>query len=74
MQHGLKFDYMWDASNNLNLKNILDADKNSYSIFTEKHFIVEIPDFVEAVAMLVALLYAFNVAHRVKLISLYSFL
>lgn len=74
MQHLLKFDNMWDAINNLHLKNILDVDKNSYRLFIEKHFIVEVLDFMQALTMLVVLIYVFNVAYSAKLISLYSLL
>ena len=74
MQHLLKFDNMWNAINNLNLKNILYVDKKSYRLFIEKHFIVEVLDFMQALTMLVVLIYVFNVAYSAKLISLYSFL
>ena len=74
MQHLLKFDNMWNAINNLNLKNILYVDKKSYRLFIKKHFIVEVLDFMQALTMLVVLIYVFNVAYSAKLNSLYSFL
>lgn len=52
--------------------NILDFDKISSTIFFEKQFIVEVPEFVRAAAMLVALHYVFNISG--KMISFYSFL
>lgn len=52
--------------------NILDFDKISSTIFFEKQFIAEVPEFVRAAAMLVALHYVFNISG--KMISFYSFL
>ena len=61
-----------DANNNLTLKNILDFDEISSTIFIEKQFTPEVPDFVRAAAMLVALHYVFNVS--AKMISFCPFL
>ena len=40
--------------------NILDFDKISSTIFFEKQFIAEVPEFVRAAAMLVALTLCFK--------------
>ena len=73
MQPRLFCDRLVDSLENVNLKNTLDGDA-SYKVFIEKHFISEDKDFVQSVAILVALHYVFNVAYSTKLNSFYTFL
>lgn len=73
MQPRLFCDCLVDPLQHVNLKNILDGD-TSYKVFIKKHFISEVKDFVQSVAILVALHYVFNVAYSAKLNSFYTFL
>ena len=66
-------DHLVDSLQNVNLKKILD-DNASNKVFIEKPFISEGKDFVQSVAVLVALHYMFNVTYSAKLNSIYTFL